>query len=319
MSMIKKLILPLLPLLFLAKPAFADMDAARAAHERGEYETAFNEFEAESKTGNTEAMVMLGLYYAEGHHVKKNQNKSNEWMLTAADLGDPIAMRNMAMGYKFGVGNLRKDEKKAFGWFMKAAELGDTEAEFDVALAYHYGIGANLNYIQAREWYIKAAEKNHDRAQYNLSAMYAGGIGVDKNQPEADKWLKMAAENNNHEALFTLGLINHQGRDAPQNFGVAADYFKRAFIAGKADAAGFLSEYAYSGTGMDKDLVRAMMWAKLGTEISSNIPGGQLSQQMYARLNQNKSFLEGSLDNNQKREAQARMDTFMKENLGTTQ
>ncbi len=312
--MIRKLIFIIT--MALANPALADMNKARAAHEAGDFKTAYDEFLAESKQNNTQAMVMLGIYYAEGNHVTRNFEKSNEWMLKAAELGDPVAMRNLGYAYKAGMGNLRRDPKKAFEWYMKAAEAGEAEAQFEVGMSYHYGIGANLNLVQAREWYLKAAEQNHDRAQNNLATMYAEGHGMPVDTETAISWLKKSAENNNYEALFSLGIIHHQGAEGiKQDYNIAADYFRKSFIEGKAEAAAYLAEYAYTGNGMEQDPITALMWIKLATEITSTVQGGELSEPSYERLSQNKSFLESTLDTKQIAAAKERMDKFMKENL----
>lgn len=311
--MMKKLIFTLL--LAMATPALADMETANKAHDEENYRLAFGEYLNEAKAGNTEAMVMVGLYYADGLHVMKSDENANEWMLKAAELGDPIAQRNMGIGYKFGLGNLTKDEEKAFSWFEQAAKQNELDSQFELASAYHYGIGTKTNLDEARLWYMKAADAGDSRAQYNLASMYASGDGVAQDNTVANMWLQKAAEQNNHEALFTMGLINHNGEQGAKDLTAAADYFERAFIEGKAEAASYMAEYAYLGSGREKDPVEALMWIMLATDISSTMPGGQLSPQTLERLQQNRAFLEDELSDTELNEAQERFNSFMEDHL----
>lgn len=301
--------------LIITSPALADMETAHKANDEGNYRLAFGEYLNEAKAGNTEAMIMVGLYYADGLHVMKSDEKANEWMLKAAEAGDPIAQRNIAIGYKFGIGNLTKDEEKAFEWFEQAAKQNELDSQFELASAYHYGVGIKTNLDEARLWYMKAADAGDSRAQYNLASMYASGDGVAQDTTVANMWLEKAVEKNNHEALFTMGLMSHNGDQRPKDFTAAADYFQRAFIEGKSEAAAYMAEYAYLGSGRPKDPVDALMWVMLGTEISSTMPGGQLTPQTLERLEQNRSFLEDSLDDGQEQEARERFETFMKDHL----
>ncbi len=301
--------------LAITAPALADIETAHKANDEGDYRLAFGEYLNEAKAGNTEAMIMVGLYYADGLYVERSDEKANEWMLKAAEAGDAIAQRNIAIGYKFGIGNLTRDEEKAFEWFLAAAEQNELDSQFELASAYHYGIGTTTNLPEARLWYMKAAEAGDGRAQYNLASMYANGDGVEKDETVASLWLERAAEQNNHEALFTKALMAHNGEGGTKDFNVAADYFERAFIAGKAEAAAYLAEYAYVGNGMPKDEVGALMWVKLGTDITSTMPGGELSPQTMDRLEQNRAFLEDELTNGQQLDAQRRFDAFFEEHF----
>ncbi|MEZ5759215.1 MAG: tetratricopeptide repeat protein [Emcibacteraceae bacterium] len=310
-----KLLIPLT--LILSGPALADMDKAYQAEKDGDFKTAYAEYLKEAEAGNTQAMVMIGLYYAQGQVVERDEKKSNEWMEKAAKLGDPGGELNMGIAYKIGIGGLKKDDKKAFEWFQSAAEKGLAQAEYETAVAYQYGVGVPRDFNKAREWYLKAAEQNHAAAQNNLAGIYGDGQGVPKNAETARSWLEKAAANENPDALYTLGVIYHQGVGVKQDFTEAANYFRRAFVAGKSEAAAYLAEYHYMGKGVGKSPVNAMMWLMLGTEISSTVPGGQMNQQTLQRLEQNKDFLASELSIADMARAKKQKDDFIKENLDT--
>lgn len=313
----KKLILILS--LTLTTPAFADMDKAFNAEKAGDFKTAYAEYMADAEAGNTKAMVMIGLYYAQGITVEKDQNKSNEWMAKAAELGDATAELNMGIGYKIGLGDLKKDDAVAIKWFKSAAEKGQPQAQYELGVAYQYGSGIKRDLERAREWYLKAAEQNHSAAQNNLAGIYGEGQGVPLDRDAAKEWLEKSAANKNYEALFTLGLIYHQAINVQQDFSRASGYFRRAFIAGKAEAASYLAEYHYMGKGVGKSPVNAMMWLMLATEFTSTVNGGMLSQETLKRLDDNKKFLAEELSSRDMERAKSLKESFIKENLSPPQ
>ncbi|MBL4601620.1 MAG: sel1 repeat family protein [Emcibacteraceae bacterium] len=145
--------------------------------------------------------------------------------------------------------------------------------------------------------------------------MYGEGQGVAADPEIAREWLEKSAKNKNHEALFTLGLIYHQAMNVQQDYELAADYFRRAFIEGKSESASFLAEYYYQGNGVGQSRINAMMWLMLATEYNSTMPGGQLSQETLYRLDENKSFLTQELSPSEMGRAKERKDDFIKKNL----
>ena len=68
-----------------------------------------------------------------------------------------------------------KDEVEAVKWYRKAAEQNDAEAQFNLGVCYANGQGVAKNEAEAVKWYRKAAEQNHAEAQYNLGVCYDNG------------------------------------------------------------------------------------------------------------------------------------------------
>ena len=85
---------------------------------------------------------------------------------------------NLGVMYANGEGVSRDDKQAAF-WFRKAAEQGYAEAQLILGLMYNEGQGGlEKDYSQAVAWFRKAAEQALAMAQYNLGVMYANGAGV---------------------------------------------------------------------------------------------------------------------------------------------
>ena len=107
-------------------------------YEAGNYEDAFDYFEAAHKKGNIRATHNLALCYAQGHGVDK----------------------------AYGV---KQDYKKAIKWFEKAAKQGNTDAMYLMGSCYYYGgYGIKKDVKKAKQWIGKAASMGHPTAIDNL-------------------------------------------------------------------------------------------------------------------------------------------------------
>ena len=120
-----------------------------------------------------------------------------------AEKGDPSAQHNLGLMYANGSG-VGKDEAEAVKWYRKAAEQGNAAAQNDLGVMYAKGSGVEKDEVEAFKWYQKAAEQGLASAQTNLGAMYADGSGVEKDDKEAVKFFRKAAEQGNTAAQYNL-------------------------------------------------------------------------------------------------------------------
>jgi len=126
-----------------------------------------------------------------------------------AEQGDAIAQYNLGLLYDNGQGVLQ-DYADARDWYLKAAEQGLAQAQFKFGLLYHVGRGVPQDYAAAVSWYRKAAEQGFARAQNNLGLMYAAGWGVARDVVQAHKWYNLAAAGQtDHE----MREVSATGRD----------------------------------------------------------------------------------------------------------
>jgi len=136
--------LPILLVLAFATGAQAQtLEDAVAAYQKGELETAAQQFAA------------------------------------LAEVGDAKAQYNLAVLYEKGEG-VAQDSDKALAWYQKAAEAGNVNAQYNLGLAYETGEGVAQDYGKARAYYEKAAAQGDADAQNNLGGLYARGDGVKK-------------------------------------------------------------------------------------------------------------------------------------------
>jgi TPR repeat protein len=91
----KFLVFPVLLVILFATPAFADFQKGVEAVERGDYETAFNEWAPIAERGGAVAQNNLGLLYANGRGVTHDYVRAHMWWDIAASLKyeDAVAYR----------------------------------------------------------------------------------------------------------------------------------------------------------------------------------------------------------------------------------
>ena len=148
----------------------ADYQAGLDAYERGDYETALQEFQPLAESGNPQAQFYLGRMYARGDGVPQ-------------------------------------DDEKAAKLYKKAAEGGDTIAQFVLGIWYEKGRGVPKDKGEAVKWYCKAAQQGSDLAWYKLSRMFTTSIDIVQSDGEKTNPYRKAAEHGYPKAQFPLGMM----------------------------------------------------------------------------------------------------------------
>ena len=154
-----------LSIICLAAPARADFKAGEKAHHRGDYAMALHEWEPLAKQGQAAAQYNLGLLYANGQGVPK-------------------------------------DDAQARQWYEKAALQGHADAQVNLGSLYDYGRGGPQDFRMAVRWYRRSADQGNELAQRRLGLMYERGDGVPKDYVQAYMWYKLGAANGGKTAVM---------------------------------------------------------------------------------------------------------------------
>ena len=117
----------LLSLVCLVVPAWADYQAGMDANKRGDYATALREWRPLAEQGHAVAQYSLGLLYANGQGVPK-------------------------------------DDAQARQWYEKSAAQGGAKAQFYLGMQSAFGEGGPVDLAQAHMWYSLAAGNGHAAA-----------------------------------------------------------------------------------------------------------------------------------------------------------
>ena len=144
-----------------------------------------------AKAGEVAAQRKLGLAYASGEGVPRDDREAAFWFRRSADQGDADAQANLGWAYALGLGVVKNDAE-ALAWWRKAAEQGHADNQMELAWVYTYGFCVPEDAREAARWYRRAAEQGHPEAQSYLGWCYATGRGLPKDRIEAHKWITLA-------------------------------------------------------------------------------------------------------------------------------
>ena len=150
----------------------------------------------------------------------------------ASDKGSTSAMVELGVLYATGAG-VARDEAQARKLFERAAEAGNPRGVTNLAAL--SGGGASSDPARSRELLAKAAQTNAE-AQYQLGLMLAEGSGGAKDEAGARALFEKAAAQNHAGALERMGAFAQEGRGGPKDSSAAKAYYERAAALGDEDA-----------------------------------------------------------------------------------
>ncbi len=114
-------------------------------------------FRKAADANNAQAIVLLGILYAQGKGGDKSDPDAVRMFRQAADLGDARGMYNLALMYEAGrVIPAGPDERTAAHWYTEASNRGDRDAAYRLAILYEEGRGVPKDLDQARRLYGQA-------------------------------------------------------------------------------------------------------------------------------------------------------------------
>lgn len=112
----------------LSQPAGAEIEKGRDLMEAGRYAEAMEEFWPAARSGNADAEELIGVMYALGLGVEKDERRAFEWYLRASLKGHPGAQSGIGWYYELGIGLTAPDLVRAYMWYTLSAIGGDPDA-----------------------------------------------------------------------------------------------------------------------------------------------------------------------------------------------
>ena len=175
--------------------------------------------EANEESGGNDplAQFQLGLHYADGDIVPRNDAEALQWFRKSASGGDFGGLWAVGWFHRDGRAGLKSDTEEAARWFKKSAEKGSELAMYDLALLYVGTRGHPKDFSAAMKWFRKSADKGFPDALYSIGIMHENGEGVKADQAEAMRWYRKAAEKGVELGQHRLGTSYRDGK------GVAKD------------------------------------------------------------------------------------------------
>ena len=117
-----------LALALVAGPAFAELEEARDLMEEGRFAEAREALWPAARSGNAEAEELIGVMYAMGLGVPKDDQRAFEWYLRSAMKGHAGAQSGVGWYYEVGRGIPAPDLVRAYMWYTLSAIGGDPDA-----------------------------------------------------------------------------------------------------------------------------------------------------------------------------------------------
>ncbi len=156
---------------FAAPTSAQTLTEALAAYERGDYSTAYRGFRHHAERGNAKAQAALGVMYAKGEGIPRDDAEAVRWYRRGASQGLAGAQNSIGVMYATGRG-VPRDDAEAVRWFRRAAEQENAEAQANLGLMYEAGRGVPRDLVRAHKWFGIAA------SHMDASALLKGTLGM---------------------------------------------------------------------------------------------------------------------------------------------
>lgn len=190
----------------------------------------------------------LGIRFANGDGVKKDDEKAFTFFRAAAKAGEPVAQYNLGYFYSIGRG-VERDSAMAAMWIHKSAENGNTYAQNQFAGMLYRGEGMKPSKVDALKYFKKAAEGGNFEAQTNYGMfLLKGEGGAEKDPKKAAIWVRKAANQEFARAQFYMGMMYAEGQGLLKDYEYAYAWFNIASLNGAKDAKHNLNELSKSMT-----------------------------------------------------------------------
>lgn len=112
----------------IAPAAHADIEQARDLMEDGKFEQAMTALLPAARSGNADAEELIGVMYAMGLGVARDDVRAFDWYLRSAMKGHPGAQSGVGWYYEVGRGMPKPDLVRAYAWYVLSAIGGDPDA-----------------------------------------------------------------------------------------------------------------------------------------------------------------------------------------------
>jgi uncharacterized protein len=143
---------------------------------------------ARATAGDAKAQNNLGLCFAQGRGIERNETTAFSWFMLAAKKGYAMALNNVGICFSEGWG-VRKNESRALLFYWKAGRKGLAQAQYNVGEYYSrnprttkddnmFNLARRLGKIDSEvflyysknptDWFLAAAKQDLPEAQYAM-------------------------------------------------------------------------------------------------------------------------------------------------------
>ncbi len=156
-------------------------------------------YKSASENGDEAAELRYGEFMLQNKYGLNDPVRGMELIRKAASRRNPKALFRLGVCYAEGVG-VEKNDKIAADYFLRSASDGEVQSQFNIAVFYRDGRGIPADQTAAFYWFKQAAQAGNPAALRELGVCYFEGIGTAKSELEGTRYLRMAAEAGDLEA-----------------------------------------------------------------------------------------------------------------------
>jgi TPR repeat protein/uncharacterized protein (UPF0335 family) len=221
-------------------------------------------FRRGAQQGHPLAMYNLALHYRDGMGVPRDDGQAAEWFARSAGSGLVSAMVEYGRALQSGRGQAdsRPNPRRAVEWLQRAAEAGSLRAMYWLGWIYYRQHDTQLSLL----WYGRAAEAGYSDAQVKVAQIMEKGDGLPNPQPEiAERYWRLAAHHGDPFAQVEFADKLRNGLlIVKEEYGEneVVTLLTRAMSQGSAHAAVALAQiYRKGELGQDVNPIKAMEFA----------------------------------------------------------
>jgi TPR repeat protein len=180
-----------------------------------------------AEQGNASIMHRLGLMYARGSGVPRDEAEAARWYRQAANAGNASAMTELALMLFEGRG-VERNTTEGLNLLKNAADTGNLPALFQYGQVLQAGKYATRDLAGAAQMFQRASDGGYSPAMVSLAIMHANGTGMPRNYQAAARLYEKALAQNNSAAMVNLGILYQYGNGVEKNETRAYELYKRA-------------------------------------------------------------------------------------------
>lgn len=231
-----------------------------------DYVDLFEQVSAHARSGNDEAIGLLGVLYFYGIGTTQDVDKAVELLSNAhanKDLGGVISGL-LAIAYYKGI-SVEQDYDAAFDLFYSSIDYSVNNYIFKgaykyLAEMYFKGYGVSTDYSKAYLFIVKSLSNNPKEAKSKnmLASLYEQGLGLKSNYKLAHELYNQVITDNNEpqevaRAYYSLSRFYKEGLEVTVDHDTARKYVKKAAELGNILALHEMYESYKYGIGVEKN------------------------------------------------------------------
>ncbi|MEL7448327.1 MAG: tetratricopeptide repeat protein [Pseudomonadota bacterium] len=219
-----------------------------------------------AERGAPEAQTFLGTLYADGNHVRRDEEEAARWLRKAADQESTAAMTRLAALY-MDSRSVVADPAEGERLLLDAAKTKDPDAL--VQLSKFFLARARMGAEGFRDGAVELLRTAQAKGNSEASLML-WQLGEDVDSEAVLLGLVAEAADGNAESALTLGSLYYVGERIDRDFDRAIDYTMEAADKGSPLAQNLLSAIYLDPDNPERDTKKALTWLERAASHPGN-------------------------------------------------